>query len=356
MLKENFAKPKYDNIVLSGSPIVNISKQAWDKIKYLCKHINVVEWSGCIFYKFINDNASIINKDSLDIEIVDLIPLDKGSESFTEYTFDSRVLTYMTDMNYFDLKIGHCHSHHNMNTFFSGTDMSELNDNSEFIKPYLSLIVNNVGDFSCRLATRLEKVNPSYECQDINNNKLNFKIDDSNIVVAYYECKVRIPEEVINVSDKFIKQYESIVVAKAQKFNNSLAKNTQSALDSTYSDLFSVDSYATTSYEESNKLACYLLRLGKKIKKDTIDNALEDIDVSIKTNQLDLDNYVHSLVSNLKTHINNFFDKKLDVDDYMFFVEEFTDSISFDIENFDTYEHIITPIINALSTMIYEQR
>ena len=361
MLKTDITEKQYNryhNIVLSGTPLVSISKTAWDKIKYLCRHINTVEWSGCIFYKFTHENPSILSSSLLNIEIVDLIPLDKGSESFTEYTFDARVLSYMTDMNYFDLKIGHCHSHHNMKTFFSGTDLSELNDNSEFIKPYLSLIVNNAGEFSCRLATRIEKVSPEYRCQDINNNEATFKINDNNITVAYYECSVVTPQEIINVSDKFITQYENIIKVSNQKkqqmfpkidTSNNLYKNYRS--DATYADLFDtvIDN---NSHEISMQLTCYLLRLGNKIENDTINDALEDITVCIKNNEIILEEFVHSLTTNIRTYIDNFFDWKHLKEEQDVMIEEFADSLAFDTEDYEIYEDIIEYIINELTSIL----
>lgn len=357
MLKTDITKKQsnqYHNVVLTGTPIVFISDTAWDKIKYLCKHINTVEWSGCIFYKFINKNASILDNNTLDIEIVDIIPLDKGSESFTEYTFDARVLSYMTDMNYFDLKIGHCHSHHNMKTFFSGTDLSELNDNSEFIKPYLSLIVNNAGEFSCRLAARLEKINPTYKCQDIDNNNVEFKIDNNVTTVAYYECKVVPPQDVLNVSDVFIAQYENIVRADNKRqvdFYKRPNYSTQNDLNLNYIDLFD-NSYSNNTYKDTLDLSCYLLRLGKKLEKDSIDEALEDIAVCVKNKQMNLDEFVYSLKSNIRTHIDNFFDKKHTTAEQNIMIEEFADSLSFDVDDFQIYEELIEYIINELTTIL----
>ena len=103
-LGQKSAHIKYENITLKGEPVVFLSEQVWDKIKYLCRHINTVEWSGCIFYKFIFDKPTLSEVTTLAIEVVDIIPLDKGTTGFTEYNFDSRVVSYMTEMDYFDLK------------------------------------------------------------------------------------------------------------------------------------------------------------------------------------------------------------------------------------------------------------
>jgi hypothetical protein len=89
---------------LKGNPKVILSDTVWEKMKFLCTYINTVEWSGCTFYSIEGD---LTKPDELSILVHDMIPLDKGSAAFTEYNFDGRVMKYMNEMDYFDLKIGH---------------------------------------------------------------------------------------------------------------------------------------------------------------------------------------------------------------------------------------------------------
>lgn len=72
--------------------------------------------------------------------------MDIGTSTYTEYEFfqgddyaDDKVMNAMEDS---DSKIGHCHTHHNMTCFFSGTDTAELHDNAPAYNYYVSLIVN----------------------------------------------------------------------------------------------------------------------------------------------------------------------------------------------------------------------
>lgn len=335
---------KYENITLKGEPLVYLSEQVWNKIKYLCRHINAVEWSGCIFYKFLWNNPTLSNVTTLNIEVVDIIPLDKGTVGFTEYNFDSRVLTYMTEMDYFDLKIGHCHSHHEMKTFFSGTDMSELNDNSEFIKPYLSLIVNNHNTFSCKLGFRIEAEPIVYKYQDINGESaiMMSKTKDT-VKVASYDCVVAPPKSPLIVSDKFMQQFEQIMKPKTPIITNlDFIKQYQSKQTNLFEDTFEwhdslknsivineeeLDDFPTL--RELELMTCYILRLGKKIDNDSIENTLEDIENSISQRQMNLEKYVKQIGSNINKYIAQYWETKVTDEELEMFIGNFIDELIF---------------------------
>jgi len=123
-----------------------------DKIKYLCKSIAKVEWSGVLFYSI---KGSIKFPKNMIITLEDILPMDMGTSAYTEYDIDDRYIDYMMDVpQAMEWHMGHIHSHNSMNVFFSGTDMSELNDNSENHNFYLSLIVNNYMDFTAKIGFR----------------------------------------------------------------------------------------------------------------------------------------------------------------------------------------------------------
>jgi hypothetical protein len=82
--------------------------------------------------------------------------MDVGTSTYTEYSMDEaddyadpKVIKLMTDGN----KMGHCHTHHSMKTFFSGTDTDELHENAPNHNYYLSLIVNfeDIEDWKCKV-------------------------------------------------------------------------------------------------------------------------------------------------------------------------------------------------------------
>lgn len=355
-LGQKSAHIRYENITLKGEPVVFLSEQVWNKIKYLCRHINAVEWSGCIFYKFLWNNPTLSNVTTLDIEVVDIIPLDKGTTGFTEYNFDSRVLTYMTEMDYFDLKIGHCHSHHDMKTFFSGTDMSELNDNSEFIKPYLSLIVNNHHTFSCKLAFRVEAEPVVYKYQDVSGNLQAMVSKTEDVVkIASYDCIVTPPKAPLVVDDKFMQQFEQIMKPKPPvNVNLGIKSKYQIEQTNLFEDTFEwhnglknpvimddeeVDDNPTL--RELELMSCCILRLGQKIDNDSIEVTLEDIENSINQRQMNPEKYVKQIGNNINRYISQYWETEVTEEELEMFIGDFIDELIFLQDEFPFVQDII---------------
>jgi hypothetical protein len=117
----------------------------------LCEKINKIEWSGVLFYS----TEGELGSDDFSMVAEEIYLGDIGSETFTGFEVDSSFIKWrMQNKHTFRMKMGLVHSHHNMRTFFSGTDMDEILENSEYHNYYLSLIVNNAGDMVAKVATR----------------------------------------------------------------------------------------------------------------------------------------------------------------------------------------------------------
>ena len=115
------------------------------KIERLLFNIFNIEWSGVLFYKQINSN----------IHIVDILPLDIGTTSTTSFEMDEDVIAYMTEHNLLDCKMGLCHSHHMMSSFFSHTDIATAMSEGQN-KSFVSLIVNNAKEYSALITKKDE--------------------------------------------------------------------------------------------------------------------------------------------------------------------------------------------------------
>ena len=63
------------------------------KIRFLCKNIWDIEWSGVLFYKV---SGSFENK-SLVITCVDIFQMDEGTGGYTEYNMSPDVVGYICD-------------------------------------------------------------------------------------------------------------------------------------------------------------------------------------------------------------------------------------------------------------------
>jgi hypothetical protein len=77
---------------LQGQLPLVIPDDVLDKIKYLCKTIASVEWSGILFYKV---EGSIRNADTVKFIAKDILPLDMGSSAYTEYEWGEEVANYL---------------------------------------------------------------------------------------------------------------------------------------------------------------------------------------------------------------------------------------------------------------------
>lgn len=82
-----------------------------EKIRYLLRKFPSTEWSGVLFYAhegtFENGDLHIICKD--------VYPMDLGDATFTSFSMNEDVASYMAqNIELFDCDTGLIHSHHSM--------------------------------------------------------------------------------------------------------------------------------------------------------------------------------------------------------------------------------------------------
>lgn len=220
-------KTQLESVQLKENIKVLMPDEVLHKIKYLCNAISQVEWSGILLYKV---EGSIKTPKKLALVLKDIIPMHKGTQAYTEYTFnepkrdttgyDDRMIDYFNENMHAleeDWKIGHIHSHNNMNVFFSGTDTEELRDNSPSHNFYLSLIVNNRMDFCAKvsfIATVQKEISAPYTALD--ENGIEYSVNTSKFTVKkekmyVYDCDIEANREVIKVDDFFTKSVGEII-------------------------------------------------------------------------------------------------------------------------------------------------
>lgn len=187
-----------------------------NQIKWLCKEIPKVEWSGVLFYSI---EGSIKDPSNMVITLEDILPMHKGTSAYTEYTFDERVINHMMDTpGADDWKMGHIHSHNTMAVFFSGTDVSELQDNAPNHNFYLSLIVNNFMDFCAKVAFVVKGDSTQFKGRDENGQKYVYSTEEvAEEKLISYDCEIESPSETIEVSDSFSEKVEGIIKEAEKK-------------------------------------------------------------------------------------------------------------------------------------------
>nr|DAI58969.1 MAG TPA: hypothetical protein [Crassvirales sp.] len=127
------------------------------KIRFLCKNIWDVEWSGVLFYKV----EGAFEDKSLTIRCVDLFQMDIGTSAYTEFNVSPDMATYMVDHPELleeGIYQGLIHSHNNMATFFSGTDTATLSAEGNDMTHFVSLIVNNAGKYTAGITRKYKCV------------------------------------------------------------------------------------------------------------------------------------------------------------------------------------------------------
>lgn len=209
-------KKPLDRVQLTDTQIkVIMPKKVLDQIKYLCRNISEVEWSGVLYY---NIEGSIKNPENLVLTLEEILPLHKGTSGYTEYEFGEAFVEHMMENEHLDnCKMGHIHSHNNMAVFFSGTDWSELEDNAPNHNFYLSLIVNNRMDFQAKVCFIAEtKDIKKYEFIAKDENGLVYKYSEQDYAVptkklVVYDCEIICPDNVINITDQFKTKVETII-------------------------------------------------------------------------------------------------------------------------------------------------
>jgi predicted nucleic-acid-binding Zn-ribbon protein len=188
------------------------------KIRYLCEKCPNIEYSGVLFYNYTGgfDNKNLI------IQAKDFYLMDIGSIGYTEFNNSPDVVNYMAlNPKLLDCKIGLLHSHNSMSTYFSVTDINTLKEEGLLQENFVSLIVNNKGEYTAAVTRRIK-----------GNADINFKGNSSLFgdtvysvnkqdsiakeFLEYFELDIEIPKVTYTVDLELEERYEEL---KAKKEN-----------------------------------------------------------------------------------------------------------------------------------------
>ena len=124
------------------------------KIREWCRLNPMTEWSGTLFYTI----EGSFEEGNIEFTVQDFFVMDIGTAGFTNYKETPEICAYMMDNDLLDCKTGLIHSHNNMKAFFSGTDASTLAEEGESTTHFLSLIVNNDGNYVARVTRKITEI------------------------------------------------------------------------------------------------------------------------------------------------------------------------------------------------------
>ena len=111
------------------------------------------EWSGMLAYTV---EKLELGKE-ISIRVQGIYPMDLGKASYTEFDYENKIaevydIFEKRGITIEDLKVGLIHSHHNMKSYFSGTDTKEISNNAKKHNYYLSLVVSTDENYAAKLA------------------------------------------------------------------------------------------------------------------------------------------------------------------------------------------------------------
>lgn len=321
-----------------------IPKEVGDTIKTLCREIPNLEWSGILFYTY---ESSILEE--LKINIVDIYPMDIGTATTTEFEITPEVASYMAEnINLFECQIGLVHSHNNMKSFFSGTDISTLKEEGKKRNHFLSLVVNNTGEYVAKITSKkINKkiVNTKYIIPSFDNSSFEGtteeEIEDIEVLINDIEIKSDSYNENSSLLDR-IKELKSKPKSLIYKPSISTYKH--------------INRYYEEDYEDYDDYTPYFKTKETSIKTDIeIEKSDNDIDnyYDIDFNNVDIpDKDIKDLTNQILTGSilagnSNFdldkwvcesMDKILDnrfssVEEYKLFMDNFVELVLYDYKN-----------------------
>lgn len=141
--------------------------------------------------------------------------MDIGNGSYTEYTMNPSVASYMLDHDLIDCYQGHIHSHHNMSTFFSGTDTQELKDSGVDTNHFVSLIVNNIGKYTAGITKKVNSkrtVKETFTYNSFNDveftGEKEYTTEDSYL--EWYNLDIEIQGKINNFEEEMLNRIKEI--------------------------------------------------------------------------------------------------------------------------------------------------
>ena len=263
-----------------------ITPELEEKIRFLCARFPNNEYSGVLFY----DYTGRFEDNSLVLTAKDFCLMDYGSATYTEFDKSAEICNYMIEHDLLECQQGLMHSHDRMSTFFSGTDLGTLQEEGSDMNNFLSLIVNNAGQYTAAITRKVKHiphVTEVLEYEFFGEETINIGNDEYDAIesyeIEYFFLNIEKPTVNIGYTDLF-NRIEEISKDKTKITNISREPRANLIVDSTLK--------ATPLYKETNIPFS---------KANTAVQAGVDTDESIdynkyKFNETDLNNIVKQLL------------------------------------------------------------
>ena len=349
----------------------------------MCQKINTVEWSGVLLYSV---KGSIKNFDTIELTVEDIFPMDKGTAGSTGYELGDEIIDYkMSNPESLSWKMGMIHSHHNMRSYFSGVDMSELSDNTEFHNYYLSLVVNNDKDMVAKVAFRGDI--KGYECKNEQGEPWTLKLSKAKQAMFTFDCKIISNVVLTEVSKSFADRTQEII-DQAGKKKHVMAREAKKFVDKPTKDWNRYNKHQKSIQQKNlppwfedeededlndwnqsfvpptmkNKkdmsederywdFARFLLRFGEDLDgPDTLENALEDISIIVENANA----YTGKVITMYPALFEKYWDIFGEINTETFLIT--TSEVLDILENYEGLFDIVEPLIKGLELMVQKMQ
>ena len=161
-----------------------ITPELEEKIRFLCARFPNNEYSGVLFY----DYTGRFEDNSLVLTAKDFCLMDYGSATYTEFNSNPEICNYMIEHDLLEYQQALLHSHNVMCTNPSGTDLNTLVEEGSFRNNFLSLIVNNAGNYTAMLTRKVKHiphVTETLEYEFFGDGTINLGTDEYDAVESY---------------------------------------------------------------------------------------------------------------------------------------------------------------------------
>lgn len=219
---------------LAGKGKLVVSQKVQTQINVLHRKVGAIEWCSILVYSKVAGDIS--DPSTLVLRAEDMYLMDIGTGAATDAKIDSETLLTLYERfpGLYDgsQKQGMIHTHHTMDSFFSGTDWSELNDNSPLHNYYLSFIVNFAGKFVAKVAyvaevsSTLKFRNASDQTTEVTNKQDAMMVIDMDVEL-----------EQVELEQEFFDRYDEVQSSRSKK-STIIYSNGISGFGTTYGGMY----------------------------------------------------------------------------------------------------------------------
>ena len=161
-----------------------ITPELEEKIRFLCARFPNNEYSGVLFYNY----TGRFEDNSLVLTAKDFCLMDYGSATYTEFDSSPEICNYMIENDLLECQQALLHSHNVMGTTPRGTDLNTLLEEGSFRNNFLSLIVNNAGNYTAMLTRKVKHIPhviETLEYEFFGDGTINLGTDEYDAVESY---------------------------------------------------------------------------------------------------------------------------------------------------------------------------